>query len=271
MNLSVKNIEPRIGAEVEADIDILLSGKAKDQLRDLLEERGVILFRDMEITDEQHLAFSKTLGTIEGDKSGEVYKVSVSKKVNPEFAEYNLGNFSWHMDRTDLDMPNFCTILRPQKLSPAGGETQFANTYAAYEDLPAEEKAFLDDLKVVHRVESSFREKVPHPTEEQLARWRTYPPKVHPLVWHHKSGRNSLALSTSATEVVGMDPAEGTALLKRLMEWATQPQYVYTHEWRMGDLLMWDNTGTMHRVLPYDPDSGRCLHRTTLAGEEALV
>jgi alpha-ketoglutarate-dependent taurine dioxygenase len=94
------------------------------------------------------------------------------------------------------------------------------------------------------------------------------PKKVHPLVWHHRSGRNSLVLSNSATAVVGMDLEEGHELLRRLLEWATQPRFVYTHEWEVDDLVIWNNTGAMHRVKAYDPGYGRRLHRTTLLGDE---
>lgn len=272
MMLETSDLTPRIGTSITAHIDTLLSGVAAAEIRELLEIRGVIAIRGIAMSDEQQIAFSKTLGTITGNTGSDIYKVSVMEDVNPEFAEYNrLGNFSWHMDRTDLDMPIFCTMLRPEKLSPSGGETQFANTYAAYADLPTTEKTFLERLKVVHRLESSFRESAPNPTEEQLARWRRYPPKTHPLVWHHRSGRKSLALSTSASEIVGMSKVEGERILHRLMEWATRPEYIYTHKWEMGDLVFWDNTGTMHRVLPYDHKSGRCLHRTTLAGEEPVT
>ncbi len=90
-------------------------------------------------------------------------------------------------------------------------------------------------------------------------------------MWHHKSGRKSLVLSTSASHVVGMHPADSQDLLRRLMVHATREEYIYRHQWRMGDLLMWDNTGTMHRVRPFDPESGRQLHRFTLNGEEPIV
>ena len=112
---------------------------------------------------------------------------------------------------------------------------------------------------------------IPEATVEQFALWYSYPVRTHPLVWTHKSGRKSLVLSTSASHIVGMHPAESHALLHRLMSWATQPQYVYQHSWQMNDLLIWDNTGTMHRVLPYHMECGRRLHRFTLNGEEAVV
>ena len=108
---------------------------------------------------------------------------------------------------------------------------------------------------------------------EELMRelWRIAAPKTHPLVWTHRSGRKSLVLGSTASHIEGMGRAEGRALLDELLDWATQPQFVYRHEWRLGDMLMWDNTGTMHRAEPYAQDSGRLMHRTTLLGEEAFA
>jgi alpha-ketoglutarate-dependent taurine dioxygenase len=271
MGLRTTDLTPRIGTLIHADLATLLRGSDAAEIRALLEQRGVIVIRSVDLDDAQQVAFSRTLGTVTEADGGAVFKVTLDRRQNPEYAEYNFGNFSWHMDRTDLDVPTLSSILRPKKLSPSGGQTQFANTYAAYEDLPEAEKTRLDGLQVVHRVEASFRESIPDPSEEQRTRWRSHPPKTHPLVWKHRSGRRSLALSTSASEIVGMSPEDSAALLRRLMVWATRPEYVYTHAWEMGDLVFWDNTGTMHRVLPYDPECGRCMHRTTLAGEESLA
>ena len=120
---------------------------------------------------------------------------------------------------------------------------------------------------MVHKVESSFRH-VSNLTDEQRELFRAHAPKEHPLVWRHRNERRSLITSTSAAEIVGMDPAEGEALLQRMMDWATQPQFVYRHKWHLGDVVMWDNTGTMHRAMPYAEDSGRLLHRTTVLGDE---
>lgn len=268
MTFEVTNLTPRIGARIDTDIETLLGGAHAGQIRELLEQRGVLVFRGIHIDDEQQLAFTSTLGTV---GEGGIYKVTFDEGANGAIpVDYNYGNFSWHIDRTDIDVPPLSSILSPRKLTETGGETEFANTYAAYDDLPGEEKARLDRLKVIHEVGASFRETVPNPTAEQKARWDSREPKEHPLIWHHRSGRKSLVTSTSAVRIVGMDPKEGAALLQRLLAWASQPQYVYVHSWRMGDLVMWDNTGTMHRVRPYDMTAGRRLHRTTLLGEEPV-
>jgi alpha-ketoglutarate-dependent taurine dioxygenase len=175
---------------------------------------------------------------------------------------------AWHIDRVDIDLPPYASMLNAKRLVSPGGETEFANTYAAYEDLSEADKALIEDLRVVHRVEAATLKVYPDPPAELLALWSSRPAKVHPLVWRHRSGRKSLIVGDTATEVVGMDKADGTALLDRLLAWATRPEFVYVHEWQLGDVVMWNNTGTMHRVRPYDITAGRLLHRTTVLGDE---
>ena len=271
MPLQLSDLAPRIATHVDTDLDTLLSGKHAGELRRLLELRGVLVLRGLSLDDQQQLAFTQTLGDVFGGGAPEVYKVTVQERQNPTHYLYNLGNFSWHIDRTDTDVPPFASILSAKRLSPEGGDTEFASTYAAYEDLPDSDKSLIEDLRVLHRVESSFRESVPAPTAEQFATWRRHPDKVHPLVWRHRSGRKSLITSMSGTHIIGMAEAEGAALLARLMAWATRPEYVYVHEWQLGDIVMWDNTGVMHRVRRYDFASGRILHRTTVAGDEPFT
>jgi len=264
----VTDLQPRIGSRIDTDLETLLSGEYADRILELIEERGVLLIRGLDISDEDQLAFTRTLGTTGDHDVGEVYKVTQDKELNPTHYLYNLGNFSWHIDRTDTDVPPHITMLCAKKLAPADGETEFANTYAAYEDLPEEDKKLVDRLKVLHRVAASFRETVPDPTDEMQELWDIRPDKVHPLVWRHRSGRKSLITSMSGLEVVGMDKDEGAALLARMMEWATKPEYVYVHDWQLGDLVLWDNTGTMHRARKYDLDCGRLMHRTVVLGDE---
>jgi len=261
-------LTPRVGSLVETDLPTLLSGRHASELRELLEERSVVAIRRIEMDDAQQVAFARTLGEVEASVVGEIYKVTFDKKDNPIGAATNRATFFWHIDRTDLDVPPFGSMLSAKVLTPTGGETEFVNTYAAYEDLPDDEKERLDDLKVLHCLETAFLDAFPNPSEKQLAAWQHMPKKIHPLVWHHRSGRNSLVLSNSATSIIGMYQDEGRALLDRLLAWATQPQFVYTHDWAANDLVIWNNTGAMHRVREYDPDYGRRLHRTTLLGDE---
>ena len=284
MALSSVDLTPRIGTELKIDRAALLSGVHADEIRRLLVERGALVVRGADLDDAGLRTVAATLGDVRigavkrgadgktlNEGEGGVLKVTLDAKLNPDYARFLFGNQLWHMDGTYEETPPLATLLAPRALSESGGDTEFANTYAAYDDLPAGEKQHLESLTVVHSMQAALFPGKPDCTPEEFAVWCSYPVRSHPLVWRHKSGRKSLVLSTSGSHVVGMHPADSHGLLQRLMIHATQTQYVYRHAWRMGDLALWDNTGTMHRVLPFDAASGRLLHRITLNGEEPIV
>lgn len=268
--LDVVDLTPRIGSEIRTDLDTLLSGRAAENIRATLEQRGVVFFRGLHISDEQQVAIARTLGTVVANEGEDgIYKISLDENVNQR-AKYLKGSLFWHFDGSLQPYPNLATLLRAVKLSDSGGDTEFCNTYAAYDDLPQSDKELIADLRVVHSAERSQYYVTPEMSHDEIAFWQKSPTKACPVVWTHQSGRKSLLLGATADYVVGMPVEESRALLARLRDWATQPQYVYRHEWEVGDLLIWDNTGTMHRALPYAADSGRLMHRTILAGEEPL-
>jgi alpha-ketoglutarate-dependent taurine dioxygenase len=274
--LQTRDLTPCIGTEVAADRQMLLSGAAAAEIRRLLEARGVLVFRELQLTDEEQLAFGRTLGETLLQGGDDVFKVTLDKSElradKAYLADYLRGSFYWHIDGSADDVPTRASLLSARRLSAAGGATQFANTYAAYEALPDDEKLALEGVRVVHSIEASQRYFQPEPSYEELMGWRRrYPKKVHPLVWTHQSGRKSLVLGATASYVDGVSLEDGQALLCRLREWATEPRFVYQHEWTLGDLVIWDNTGTMHRATPYPIDSGRLMTRVTLAGEEAIA
>ncbi len=274
MPLNHEPLKPMIGSEVKADAATLLSGQFGAELRDLLVTRGVLLLRDVHFDEAQLNMFAKTLGPLDDqdDQSGN-FKVTMDEKVNP-LALILYGTRAWHMDRLDTALPPLGTMLAAVRLSPEGGETEFSNTYAAYEALSDDDKAQIENLEVEHTTMGVFR-KVEFPGGinplAALEGRSLGTARVHPLVWRHKSGRKSLVLGWTATNVVGMDKAAGDALIARLIAHAEQPQFTYRHTWSMGDVVMWDNTGTMHRVTPFDVDSGRYLHRVTLKGHEPVA
>ncbi|CAN7342507.1 TauD/TfdA family dioxygenase [Phenylobacterium sp. LjRoot219] len=275
MPLEAVNLKPSIGSELKVTAGMLAEGGLAREIRDLLVQRGVLIARDVHLNDDQQRAFTRSLGdlrlgTVRKEGEEGLMKVTMDKKVNPEYAEFFPGTFFWHMDGTYDAVPPFATVLTPRVLSAEGGQTEFANTYAAYDALAEDEKAYFETLQVVHTMQAAMFPAVPDVPVSQMQKWFTYPERVHPLVWRHKSGRKSLALSTSASHVVGLHPADSRGLLDRLIAHTTQPQFVYRHDWRMGDVLIWDNTGTIHRVRPYDAGSGRELHRFTLNGEEPI-
>lgn len=269
--ISTTDLTPLIGTAVEVDIQTLLSGEIAKDLRTLLDQRGVVTFPGIDLTDEQQMAFTKTLGTWarpHDEEEGEnIFKVSLDPRESP-LAEYLKTSFFWHLDGSMISVPILASILCAKRLAATGGETEFCNTYAAYEALPESEKQALEDLRVVHSNWALLRFLDPEPSYETFKRAKEGPSGTQPLVWKHGSGRKSLVLGSTAAYVVGMEPLESTDLLIRLRDWATQPQFVYRHEWSPGDMVMWDNTGTLHRALPYSVESGRLMHRTMLQGEE---
>lgn len=268
--LEIVDLTPRIGSEIRTDLDTLLSGREASTIRDVLERRGVVFFRGLNIGDEQQVAIAKTLGTlVPNEGEGGINKISLDEKVNQR-AKYLKGSMFWHFDGSLQPLPNLATLLRAVRLSETGGQTEFCNTYAAYEDLPQADKDAIAELRVVHSAERSQYYVTPEMSYDEVAFWQKSPTKACPIVWTHQSGRKSLLLGATSDYVIGLPVEESRALLARLRDWATQPQYVYQHVWQPGDLLVWDNTGTMHRVLPYPVDSGRLMHRTILAGEEPL-
>ena len=237
-----------------------------------LEEHGALVFAGVHVDDATQVAFSKLLGRVETFGTGahpEIFRVTLDPSKNP-VAGYLRGTFDWHIDGCTDDIPIMATLLAAHGVATSGGDTEFASSYAAYDALTDDELERVGSLRVVHTIEASQRRIHPVPTSEQLAMWRTRPPKVHPLVWTHRSGRRSLVLGATASHVVGMDPDEGRALLDELLVRSTDPELVYRHEWSVGDMVLWDNRGVLHRALPYDPDSPRDMHRTTLHGDEPI-
>jgi len=263
-----------VGAEVVgADCQRLLTDDAfPEWCLDALEANGVLVFPALHIDDATQVAFSKKLGRVEVFGTGErpeIFHVSLDPARNPR-AEYLRGTFDWHIDGATEDVPIMATLLSAHAIAESGGETEFASTYAAYDDLTDDEKERYEDVRVVHTFEAAQRLVNPDPSPEELAKWQARPPKEHPLVWHHRSGRRSLVLGATASHVAGMDLDEGRALLADLLARATAPEGVYRHEWAVGDMVIWDNRGVMHRACPYDPSSPRDMHRTTLHGDEAI-
>lgn len=272
MTLTTTNLTPHIGTEVMADRVALLHGSLSDQLRALLEQRGVLLLRGYDLTDAEQLQFAKTLGTPRNEHGTDITKVSSDKTKSPIFAEYTEGTYWFHFDDTYMDYPALASVLRCRTVAPEGGQTEFANTYAIYDDLPEEDKQFLDTLHAEHSQECIQRKAFPDPTEWQLSLWGegAIPATTHPLVWLHRTGRKSLLLGETMKRIVELTKAESDALVARLMALSQRPEYIYRHEWQVGDILVWDNTGTVHRVVPFDLDCGRELQRVKLAGEEPI-
>ncbi len=149
--LATRDIKPRIATEIRADKRSLLSGDHAGEIRELLEHRGVLVFPQINFTDEEQVAFTQTLGTLATESRGEqVYNVTLDTSVNKQ-ADYLKGSLYWHLDGTMNEVPIFASLLASKVLPKnGGGDTEFCNTYAAYEDLPEDEKEELASLRVMH-------------------------------------------------------------------------------------------------------------------------
>jgi alpha-ketoglutarate-dependent taurine dioxygenase len=272
--LSTEKLGPNVGAEVVGvDCDRLLHDADLPAwtLR-VLDEHGALVFRDLHIDDATQVAFSKRLGKVEVFGRGEhpeIFLVTLDPARNPA-ADYLRGTFDWHLDGATDDVPIMATVLSAHAVAESGGDTEFSSTYAAFDDLSEADQERYLSVRVVHSFEAAQRLHHPDPSPEEVEMWRRRPAKTHPLVWRHRSGRRSLVLGATTSHVEGMDVDEGKALLADLLAWSTTPERIYRHEWSVGDMVIWDNRGVLHRASPYDPSSPRDMHRTTIAGDEPI-
>ena len=276
--MKVTKLSDAVGAEVTGvDVDRLLSDDAlPPAIMDALEQHGVLVFRELYLDPERQVAFCRRLGEVDLSPGHHpvpgIYRVTLDTSKNAN-ADYLRGTFVWHIDGcTPLDdePPQKATMLTAQAVADDGGDTEFASTYRAYDDLSDEERDRFAPMRVVHTLESSQRLVTPDPTPDEVARWRRRPRHEHPLVWKHRTGRRSLVLGASTSHVVGMDRDDGRKLLDDLLDRATVPERVYRHEWTVGDTVIWDNRGVLHRAVPYEPTSPREMLRTTLLGDEPI-
>ena len=174
---------------------------------------------------------------------------------------------TWHTDDSFMREPCSLTMLYGVTVPSTGGDTQFTNMHAAYDDLPLAVKARIGKLQVIHRYVSSRRtgKVAVRPAEEMAA----MPEATHPLVrTHPETGRKSLYLNPNRMEqIVGLERAESDLLLDELIAHAIQPKYQYRHAWRQGDIVIWDNRSTMHKAnADYPEDERRLMHRVIVAG-----
>jgi alpha-ketoglutarate-dependent taurine dioxygenase len=272
--VNTKPLSDSVGAEVlDVDRDRLLHDDAvADDCIVLLDRHGVLVFRELHLDDETQVAFSQKLGTVEkvgrGDNP-EIFRVTLDPSKNPA-ADYLKGTFDWHIDGMTDDIPIMATLLSAHDVAAAGGDTEFASTYAAYDDLDDDEKERALATRVVHSFVAAQVLSHPNASSDDIEFWSRRPPKTHPLVWRHQNGRRSLVLGATTDHIEGVDPDQGRAYLDDLLARSTVPERVYRHAWAVGDLVIWDNRGVLHRATRYDPSSKRDMHRTTIAGNEAV-
>jgi alpha-ketoglutarate-dependent 2,4-dichlorophenoxyacetate dioxygenase len=279
MPLKVEPILPRFGAECSGlDLTRPLGADEVKQVTGAMAQWGVTVWRNTGMNDDQHVAFSRNFGFLERvpQREGMRFRLphrelfdasnlNVDGEITQDEAaiQYRKGDRLWHTDSAFMEKRTSYSLLLANSVPPEGGETSFADTRSAYEDLPADMKAFLEGKVGVNSLWWSRKMAgADIPDEEIEAR----PTARHPLVHVHKgSGRKALFIAAHTMDVEGMPRDEGRALIRELIEHATQPQYVFSVEWHAGDMVIWDNLCSMHRGGDYDyARYKRDMRRTTV-------
>ncbi len=244
------------------DLSRPLAPGEKDAIVAAFLAHHIVVFPGQSLTREQQFAFAANFGEIEtpdarrspGKRYGVAHVLSnLDADGNPTFRFSRAANYHWHTDKPYRPAPPLLTMLHAVELPPRGGDTEFANTALAYDALPDETKQRIAGLRVVFR-----------PAFDP-----SRPAAEHPLVrTHPDTGRKALYLGNHATGIAGLPEDEGAALLKALLDHATQRRFVYAHRWCLGDLVMWDNRCLLHRaVANYDVlKDRRVMHRSVVRG-----
>jgi alpha-ketoglutarate-dependent 2,4-dichlorophenoxyacetate dioxygenase len=285
MPVSFRQVGPCLAAEVDGvDIGKPLSPADVAAIHGGMDKYAVLVFRSQPIDDEQQLAFSRSLGEIEHAigtslRAPNEYRlpttfadVSNLDKDNKPFARddrrrlFGIGNRLWHSDSSFKVVPAKYSLLHARSVTSKGGNTEFADMRGAYDALDEETKALVENLVCEHsQLYSRQLLGFTDFTEEERDRFK--PVRQRLVRTHPVTGRKSLYLSSHAGTIVGWPVPEARALLRDLIEAATQREYVYAHKWRVGDLVIWDNRQTMHRARPFPAHEPRDMRRTTLVGD----
>jgi taurine dioxygenase len=288
MTITVTPRHPALGAEVRGiDMHRPLDAETAKAVRDAWTRHLVLVFPDQQISDQEHVAFTRHFGepeifhqtslSLRSDRVREIFLVSnvdeAGRLMRPsEPSQKQLSSSrQWHTDSSYRPMPSVGSLLHGIEISRTGGITQFINMYMVYDDLPESLRRHVEgrrarhDFGMLHRITGA-----PPPSAEEQA---AMPPVWHPLVRRHPvSGRKSLYISSIYNDAIeDMDDRAASRLLEELTAFSEQPKYMYRHVWEPHDVLMWDNRCTVHAVTPHDPDERRVMHRTTIVGNEPVI
>jgi len=285
MTISIRQIHPVFVGEVSGiDITKPLAPDEVAAVEAGMDRYAVLVFPGQQVTDEQQMAFSLNFGVLENARGGNVTKPE-DKRLRDGMNDvsnlgrdgrplerdsrqrlFNLGNMLWHSDSSFRAIPAKYSLLSARVVNPIGGNTEFADMRAAYDELDAATKALIEDFVCEHSLMYSRGSLgMLDYSEEERAMFR--PVRQRLVRTHPVTGRKSLYLASHAGAIVGMPMPEARVLLRDLTEHATQPKYVYAHRWTQWDLVMWDNRQMMHRARRYDESQPRDMRRTTVAGD----
>jgi alpha-ketoglutarate-dependent 2,4-dichlorophenoxyacetate dioxygenase len=286
MSISIHKLHPVFVGEVQGvDCRRPLTQQEVAAIEAGMDEYAVLIFRDQNITDEEQIAFTRHFGELESYNTPGHIRKREEQRLGPGIADFSnldkhgnimsaedrvwffkLADRLWHSDSSFRPIPAKYSLLSGRTLPSWGGNTEFADMRAAYDALDEQTKTEIKELVCEHSLMYSrqaigFTEL----TEDEVAAFRPVP---QPLVrTHPTTGRKSLFLSSHVGAILGWSIPEARLFLRDLTEFATQPQFVYSHVWRLHDLVMWDNRSTMHRARRFDRNEIRDVRRTTLADD----
>jgi alpha-ketoglutarate-dependent taurine dioxygenase len=283
---TVRKLHPALGAEVcGVDMHQALDATAFAELHEIWMDHLVLVFPDQNVTDSEHVAFTRYFGEpeifhqkiIRSQRVKEIFRVSnvnedgmLMPPDDPVSQQLSLAQF-WHTDSSYRQIPCTGALLHGVEVSRSGGETQFTNLYQVYEALSPTLKNQIEGRKARHNFGNMHTLKPLKPlTEEEKA---AMPPVWQPMVRKHPvTGRKSLYISPIYNdEVEGMTRKAGQQLIAELTKFAADPRFVYSHRWETDDVLIWDNRCTMHQVTSFDPGERRVMHRTTIVGQDPVL
>jgi alpha-ketoglutarate-dependent 2,4-dichlorophenoxyacetate dioxygenase len=285
--VDVRPLHPLFAAELRGiDLRQLPDAELIATIEALMDEFAVLVIRDQTLDDDQHIAASRAFGPLElppdyGNGAPrrlrrELYDASNLDANGAILAadsarrEYNRANITFHADSTFNDLPTKWSLLLAHVLPADGGNTEFIDARVAYDELPAELKHRIAGLKGVHDLWHSHREGKHFKVTEDMR--RRMPPVEQAIVRELPDGRHALCIGSHVSHIAGLPPDQGRALLDELYAFATRPQYVYSHPWRRGDLVIWDNRSSLHRAAPWqDNGQSRDLRRTTINSSGAEI
>ena len=287
MAISVRSRHPLfVGELTGVDLSGGIDATTRDAIQTAKDEHAVVVLPNQRLDDDKQIAFASLYGPLElspavHSKDGgpaatfriqnrhifDVSNLDEQGRILPlgdQRRAYRQGNELWHTDSSFRQKSATWSMLHARIIPPDGADTQFADTRAAYDALPEATKAKLDGLIAEHSIWHSRAQYGGYkPTDDEI---KARPPARHPVVRKHPgSGRNALYIASHASHIIGWPVEEGQALLRELLAHATQPRFVYSHKWRPGDLVIWDNRCTLHRATPFESATHvRDMRRSTV-------
>ena len=261
-------------------LDVAIDAQAYKEVRDAFETHSLLVFRDQQIADDIQVAYSRAFGPLELTKAVSLGANSFYSRLTNVSAEGEIvapdhrqvlvakANALWHTDSSFKKTPALASVLTARVLPDAGGETEFTSTRLAWERLPGDMQERLKNSVATHSYANS-RDQI-HPDLANAEERKALPPVRWRLNWRNPANdRRALYVASHAYAIDGMDDRDARQLLAQLLDEATRPEFVYSHKWRQGDAVMWDNRAMLHRWRPWDYKRERSMVRTTISATDA--